>query len=558
MPALTDKIFLPISVFVLNIVLAVFKVVLISAVSACFAIYAKYGGEYAKSVGWVRGSGYIEMVKTLKNTSRRKNVPVSVKWALVAALFLTLIASLLDKGIAFFITPTSRPGPSTPVVVRTKQYAPEDVNSLFVGWDVTVPTDGSAVNAMRKALTGPIANPNATVGLTYTPILNAFNATCSDLSVDFEDFPTKSHGCAKVNLSFSADTKVLKASERSPNRWSITMESNLVPEDPNFLDNPLSVFLSSEVDCGLVELYRRKGSTDYTTMDGVSALPKTLIAKCFNDNAIAVIAMTTTRLFGVGQFYNLHEKFADGSDELLVHMDEALKGQDFKKNKPAISTVWVELRVANSTIDLYACATSKPSPSVPDNYRCIFSTIHALMFTQQLSKDILEEQGTANFDRPYMSLDVALRARSENGIRLSTDLMKQDTVAVANELAQLEYFLFYPDTFYIQYKATAPKLGFEIPLWVLVVAGIILIACFSMWQLTDWLVGSPYTSSLYSIIRKELESRSNSPTPRLMRFQFEPLMFEDVWLLPEHVESSPDESELLQGDVKVDVDPEAK
>ncbi|KAF9362237.1 hypothetical protein BGX34_006538 [Mortierella sp. NVP85] len=49
MPTLTDKIF-PNTIFVVNIVLAIFRL----SWSACFAIYAKYGGEHAKSVGWIR------------------------------------------------------------------------------------------------------------------------------------------------------------------------------------------------------------------------------------------------------------------------------------------------------------------------------------------------------------------------------------------------------------------------------------------------------------------------------------------------------------------------
>ncbi|KAK3805120.1 MAG: hypothetical protein J3Q66DRAFT_407801 [Benniella sp.] len=59
-------------------------------------------------------------------------------------------------------------------------------------------------------------------------------------------------------------------------------------------------------------------------------------------------------------------------------------------------------------------------------------------------------------------------------------------------------------------------------------------------QLIHWLVGSPYTSSVYTILRKRLASYTNTSIPKLMRFQFQLLMFEDVTLLPDEIELSPE------------------
>ena len=169
MPALTDKIFLPISIFFLNVVLAAFKFVLASAVGACFAIYAMRGGEYAKSVGWIRSSGYREIIKTSYNTFKRKKVPGSVKWALIVAFIVTLVADFLDKGISNFVTPGFRLGQPTKDLVVSPQAL---VGSRFFGWNFVVPGNGSVVSTMERALNSSIANPSSDDGYVYSPVIS--------------------------------------------------------------------------------------------------------------------------------------------------------------------------------------------------------------------------------------------------------------------------------------------------------------------------------------------------------------------------------------------------
>ncbi|KAK3817331.1 MAG: hypothetical protein J3Q66DRAFT_369183 [Benniella sp.] len=170
MLTLADKIFLPISIFVLNIVLAVFKFLLVSAVGACFTIYARCGGEYANSVRWIRSAGYLEMIHTFLSTNKRKNVPSSVKLTLIVGIFAALVASILDKGIASLVTPATSSDPLGTEVITSPKFTPAAKLKMFLGWNLVVPSNVSAVITMKKALNSTIVIPKQEPGQVYAPL----------------------------------------------------------------------------------------------------------------------------------------------------------------------------------------------------------------------------------------------------------------------------------------------------------------------------------------------------------------------------------------------------
>ncbi|KAF9354879.1 hypothetical protein BGX34_010771 [Mortierella sp. NVP85] len=154
-----------------------------------------------------------------------------------------------------------------------------------------------------------------------------------------------------------------------------------------------------------------------------------------------------------------------------------------------------------------------------------------------------------------MTLEAFTGAPEENGssdsaIPASIEKMRNDTADVVDYMAKLGYnyyahFVEFNGSLYIEYNVEDIKPGLEIPFRVLIVAGIIVILSSLLWLLTYLLVGKPHDSSLYSIIRARLSSRSNTPIPKLMRFKYEPLMFEDIQLLPDHDDRLPEKAELL-------------
>ncbi|KAK3824911.1 MAG: hypothetical protein J3Q66DRAFT_326350 [Benniella sp.] len=574
MPALSDKIFLPMSIFELNVVLAIFKFILFSAVGACFAIYAKYGGEYAKSVGWIRSAGYLEMVKSLQSTSKSKNVPGSVKWALIVGLFATLVASFLDKGISAFVEHATKPDPSGKIVSEIRQFltGSEDYKK-FLGWNTVVPRHGNVEDTMKTALVN--ANPSPEKNTTYFPTLSEYSVTCADFGVKLQG-QTIRDGCATASLTFSSTSlfsltqvypRQFVKTERSPNQWSIIMAAS----SPGFkgytlmgtlleasfgIESPRSPGKTPNVACNLEEDYRPRRRAVF---DGVTAFPRTSTTKCFHTNGdVTVISMTTTRFTHHDDKYKpeLAGTFINkGSDGLLPAMKESANITKMPSTPGQNATdieMWIELRASGSNIDIYACGSASPQDGAVFDIiaiECLYGTITMRQFRPHFNNGILSNY-THRAYATYMTLEY-----SENMIdgAVSIEKMKNDTTTVVDYMTKLGYN-FHADfdnaTLYIQYDVARVKSGLEVPLWVLVVSGIILIAGFIVWQLTTWFVGSPYGSSLYSIIYARLASDSNTRISRVMRFHFQPLMFEDTKLLPEQVEQLPEETKLLPVDLK--------
>ncbi|KAK3818481.1 MAG: hypothetical protein J3Q66DRAFT_439565 [Benniella sp.] len=558
MPALTDKIFLPISIFVLNVVLAAFKFVLANAVGACFAIYAMRGCEYAKSVGWIQSSGYREMIKTSYNTSKRKNVPGSVKWALIVAFIATLVANFLDKGIASFVSPGFRLGQPKEDLVISPQVS---LIWMFSGWNFVVPVNGSVVGAMERALNSSIANPRPEDGYVYSPVISDYTPVCTDFGLDFQgEIMRNGTGCL-VKIFFPARlNRTLVKTERSPNRWSMIVATIPMKSDVVMNEQPAWGFLyfmdpnslSSKTDaCFFLQDYQ----DNYT-------YPRTSIAKYIYVNGeFAVVAMTMTRLRGLRDEYDL--KFANTfstyhSDDLIMTMNETIR----TKTTPAPpgqewQNLIAEIRVANSTVDAFVCTVYYEEISDREMFLCVYYTITMHIFNQPVRNSqiqlLIERMKSSQFPGRHMVLEYFPEFTKDNTLApISTMKLRNDTVAVADYMARIgsTFFAdFSENKVYILYDKAEIEVGLEIPLWVLIAAGIITLFSLCVWQLTHWLVGPPHTSTLYSIVRTRLAETSGTPVPRLMRFKL-PLMFEGVNLLPDQVEHLPDEAETLLEDTK--------
>ncbi|KAF9355632.1 hypothetical protein BGX34_010337, partial [Mortierella sp. NVP85] len=559
----TDNVFLPISIFVLNIALAIFKFILASAITACFAIYAKYGGEHSNSVGWIRSAGYIEMIKTFPSTLMRRNLAGSTKWALVVAFLATLSASLLDKGIVKFVTPAFKAGPPTFKVINSPQFSPNASQQMFVGWSFFVPNDDDVVGTMKKALNSSIAVSNLDKGRIHEPLTTGYNVTCTDFSIVLQHHVIRNGtGCPAVRLVFSTieHPALLTMTERSPNRWSLTMASKPARRSYNILDFPMVLHFDSKDPkgedtalCFHVEDYRTRSPIDVT--NDITAFPRTSTTKCFHNNGnITALAITTARFTQSSDTYNytcVSTIFADKSDDLLLGMKEAINTTALPMDSQpqnGTSTAWIELRVNNSSIDVYICGSSVllDGDAVPTKFECVYSTISVLHFTQQLDNQLLlalegrKFKGDIPAATTYMTLDHSTKIiGNKKAAPISIEKMRIDTMDVTQYMAELGYN-YYADfdsgKLYIKYKISNLNLGLEVPIWVLVVATIILLISLVIWQATEWLVGEPHTCSLYSTIHAQLASRSNHPIPRLMRFRFQPLMLEDVPLFPDSVE----------------------
>ncbi|KAF9362860.1 hypothetical protein BGX34_005370 [Mortierella sp. NVP85] len=572
MPALSDKVFLPISICLLNVILDIFKFLLISAVGACFAIYAKHGGEYAKSVGWTWSEGYRAMIKTLLNDFKHKAIPFSVKMALLLGFIATTAAIILDKIFTSHITPAFRPGRPTPDVKVTPQFVPASEWEKLLGWNFHVPVDGDVVEVMKMGLNSSIAIPDRVDGHIYTPVTSDYSSvTCTGFGIMLgsETVIRNDTGCGVVELRFAyigGEGEVIWT-KQGPDHWSSVMGPlNPAEVSYNIQDVPLDVSFrrgssgnetGPEFSCSLVENHQARGATD--TYNGITGFPRTSTTKCpRNTEDITTIAMTTTRLVLCGDAYSPDTFFANKSDKLLLSMKNTITAD---RVAPSLQSpraqLWVELRVDNSTIDIYVCAKSQLV------YECVYGVINILHIRQTQNTSILEKLGATDISSiddnvhmttTYMSLEYAPNVKNGKPDPISTEKLRNDTLAATDYMARLGYN-YYVDfserKLYVQYDVAKLEPGVEAPFWVLVSAGSLALISLSVWQVTHWVVGAPHTSSLYSILRAQIASKSNTPIPRLMRFRFQPLMFGGSNLLPDNIEQFSNEEKALPGDIVI-------
>lgn len=444
MPGLNDKIFLPISIFALNVALAVFKFALASAVGACFIIYARYGGEYANSVRWVRSAGYLEMYQALKGTNGRTNTPASVKLALVVGIIATLAASILDKGIAGFVTPTTQLGQPRRELKVSSQVAPYASPSIFLGWNFIVPNNGSVLEAMKEVLSSPSVIPDRSDEQDYDPVTspyNAYNVTCNAIGVKLEGEAIRG-GMRCATLSFLSrilKTNQLERFKRAPNRWGFIAES----PGPNtsVLNAPLDVefeFLPV-VKCNIMENYRPSA---VEVSEGFTAFPTTTTTKCYHESGeITALAMTTIRFVHTGDRYNAEQGgkyFAEKDNELILQMGKsvanttmAIKGQP--QNQTRTVGLWVEYRVAFTTVDIYACDYGNGNQRV----ECAYATVEMNHF-KPLNSDIQPrtgDEGTSDQNSPiHMTLEyfTGVLNNGEGATPASIKKMWNDTKSVSN------------------------------------------------------------------------------------------------------------------------------
>ncbi|KAK3818402.1 MAG: hypothetical protein J3Q66DRAFT_368512 [Benniella sp.] len=544
MPALTDKIFLPISIFILNVVLAAFKFILANAVGACFAIYAMRGCEYAKSVGWIRSAGYLEMIKTSYNTFKRKNAPGSVKLALIVAIMATLVANFLDKGISSLVTPGFRLGHQIQDLVVSPQVG--YIGSFF-GWRFVVPANGSVVSTMERALNSSIANPSPEDGYVYSPVTSEYTPVCTDFWFHFQgEIMRNGTGCGVgIHYRYTSNRTLIKT-ERSPNRWSIIVETS--PLEPDDLINNQLIW-GSLYSSDPNSLSWKGEACSVREDEQKSPCPKTLIRKCVLHNGnITVLATTITRFIGTIDRYdsdaaNYFSTYH--SDDLLSTMNETIRTKTIPARPgQASQNLMAEIRVANSTVDSLVCMAEGPDR---EEFVCVYITMTIHVFNQPVHNQIqfLIERFEGS---PYFTPHMILEYFPDNmDALISTEKTRNDNVAVADYMARVgsSFFVdFKENKVYILYDKAELEAGLETPLWALIATGIITLVSLCVWQLTQWLVGPPHTSSLYSIIRTRLAETSGTPVPRLMRFKL-PLMFEDVNLLPDQVENLRDDTETL-------------
>ncbi|KAK3821534.1 MAG: hypothetical protein J3Q66DRAFT_426808 [Benniella sp.] len=415
MPALNDEYLFPISIFVLNVILGIFRAILLAAVGACFVLYSKYGGPYANSIRWTRSAGFLQMIRTLRHI--RKYVSRSARVALVVAFFATVAASFLDKGIAHFIKPALYTDQSNvrTSVFTTSQSSPQYMYRIFDAWSFKHAINTNITDAMKRMLNSSTAIPNA----------------------------------VSVN--------------------SMT-------------------------------------STRFTFSDGVFDVLK---AK---------------------------ELFTGQSIDLFHSMQKTFEIKTFGSNTSV--ELWLEVRAMSSSIEALACSLDGIDSSIGFFKRqmleCVYVNINVMVVKQPFNSNISAKLGKDGFSKPpystYMTMEYVVGTTNGKTSPMPLERLKSDVAEVSHYMARLGYNFFAEfgeGKLHIEYEIRDVKLGFMIPLWILLLVGVLLIAGVLVWLAETW-VGSPYNSSLYSVIVKQVPSERVKSTSRLVKVQFNPLTFDGI------------------------------
>lgn len=387
--------FLPWSVFILNIILGLLQYLLTGAVGAILSLYSRFGGEYANSIRWTRHGGHLEMVKSLVNS--RRNVPHSAKVAMLMAVVVSIAASLVDKGVTRFITQTVRQRKAGYFVESTSQFAPVDTQHVFQGWSTNIRYGASVVDAMTLMINDTQNIPSAIPGRTYIPRRSEFEVACEQFDIVILDatepkLRLTDGGCAKLIISFDAEFAFTNNTvvKRSDHRWGIAVPRSSVPLSINTTPLQLNSSRRDMPYCGIYESYHSRRRPN--VVSGITSLPTTSTTKCVQPNGeISVLSMSSTRFYlsNALRFRDTtQEVFDDKTDKLLQAMLASIQSKtryNESNTHPTMDTaLLMEITAANRSIDAIICMTEtivlrRAAPAM----ECLYANINTFIITQQ-------------------------------------------------------------------------------------------------------------------------------------------------------------------------------
>ncbi|KAF9913450.1 hypothetical protein BX616_010020 [Lobosporangium transversale] len=517
----------PLSIFTLNITLAVLQFLLFAAVGAILAIYSRFGDQYANSIRWTRQGGYVEMISSLYDSFHI--VPSRTKCIMVITILASLVAGLFDKGYLS----------NHPEFII---YNPE---IAFSGWSTSIRYGENITEAMSLLInsTRNIPTADASSGRLYIPRLTEYEIVCAQSNVQFLDhdvaLPTQG-GCSNTYIGFTTTSVISYHTtivlQRFPNRWSM-----VIPGGEELHDASLSInFENRGILCVLGEI--NIPSFAISNKAKVNRLPRTITTKCVHeDGDVSVVAATTVH-FSEGfqsRLNNTTTRFFQEDDEIFQAMDELIKRtvpSDTDMDRP---TMLAKVRIRGTMLDTVICVFSIV---VGLQYPvCQYSVINSLVVRpKEQSVDIKKARGNESLPiYPLKKLNAMMIEHVPpiiHGERslVSNSQLQDDTVAASRLMALLgqnfhnDFESEESEKLYVIYDVFYPEKGLEIPKWLLIVILVLMVVCFCLWTLAEGLLDRKYTSSLYKTISIQLSPYNQASAPWIMRVDVEPMKFEDI------------------------------
>ncbi|KAF9105555.1 hypothetical protein BGX27_009570 [Mortierella sp. AM989] len=533
--------FLPWTPFVLNIILAIFRLLLIGAVDAILAIYSRFGGEHANSIRWTRQGGYPEMLNSLYNSW--KNLPKPTKVAMVLTIFVSLVASLADKGVVYFVVTSIRHSEADSVVFKSSQFSSRGSTKSFTGWSSSTHYESDIVEAMERMINNARNISEVLSGRVYTPRTSKYEVACdqfdfSALDVSRERFMFSSD-CAVAEYAlygvYSPNLYKAKVVSVSKGRWSIN-----VPATPPFMFSTIGTIPGIYVGTMRCSLGPNPVSPANRFKPGLAALPITRTTKCvYPTGEISVLSASTVpfSFSTVGNFRSVSTAVFGEYGDLFQAMERSINNITASSN----STVFLELKVHDSFIEAVVCYSFEyPTPGTI-SMSCIYNNVNMFIVKQQeINIPIMEAHGDKPFPTPpnssiALTIEHTLALHNGTPKPISISTMKNTTYEAANYMASLGqnfYSDYDEEQLYVLFDTTDPQQGFEVSDWLLVSITITMVICLCLWAMTKAFLDVRYTSSLHKVITIQLSPQMKILAPMLIRSKFEPFEFENIPVVP--------------------------
>ncbi|KAF9173156.1 hypothetical protein BGX21_000639 [Mortierella sp. AD011] len=548
--------FIPLPIFVNSIILTIFRLTLTAALGAALSISSKFGDEQVNSIRWIQEGGFLGMLKSLLPS---RKAPRSVKAAMVFVFLASLVANHLDKGLSKLITPATTLGKPDYVVTETPMFFKANFIDTFSEWSTSIRVGDGIVDAMVSIMNDTRNIVNAESGRLYTPRTSPYEIGCNQLVIQFMNTSTDwvslhNDGCMNLSFVLGTDAAVyfdIAATQfvkRAPGRWSVVIPRS---SDLNFQQMDIYPGVSdgnSMFFGGLIGAYK-----PITLVDGIAVTPRTVATECFSSSGGFWIISSTSVLFSmttVKQFRNSTSAIFEEYGELLQAMESSVSNITF----PSMPVAIVELKVVNTTVDSLICYSGNSTTVGEIALSCVYSSIYIIITKPLDTNPIISDAGEGRY-LPYpdlylsnvaMTIDHIPTILNRTRLPISFTDMKATSSAASGYLASISpsvYMDWNQFTLYSLFDTMDIVNGFEIPTWLFVFLIATIVLCFAFWGAVKYKMDEGYMGSLHKNIAMVISARKGWHKPMLMRFNANPLTFEDYPIVPGiHVVLSEDNS----------------
>ncbi|KAG0001361.1 hypothetical protein BGZ80_000498 [Entomortierella chlamydospora] len=538
--------FQPWSVLVVNIILAVFHLLLLNAVDAVLSIYSRFGGRYANSIRWTSQGGYIEMVRALWNS--RKSLTISTKISMAIAIVACLVASLASSGAALFIRPAGRLINANSTVFKVPHYLSTNIEASFLQWQSAIHIGNNITDAIVRMTNDSNVILEPEVGRIYTPRTAEYEVACSNLGLiwgfgaDDEDIPftrLSSGDCVILMVQSSGFHPIysnMSITSVHNGRWSIT-----TPYGYLYKGRLYEVTTSTQIIYGNRSLSVGQSDgysfADSTTEELIRE-PTTNVAKyILSTGATVSLSMTEVRFISpnIQKFLNNSKAIFGETDDLFQAMELSIN-----KNKTMASSgaSFAEIIISGSALSSLSCYSGiSPWQGNETSLMCSYIDVRAIVTKPQPISPVISEarNGRPLSDNtfPNQMIQLSYIPDNINGIVQPIPLLslKQATSAAVHYMASLGQNLYLDwdeGQLYVIFDTVDIENGFEIQIWLVVAVLSLAIVSVCLWGGAWYFLDPAYKGSLYNNASMEMGKQANKKAPMLMSFDAHSMEMEDT------------------------------